>query len=78
MVMTYSVNDGWCVCAGLAGPANPLVSGAHLQHLSHMSDDEPLYDSVASDDDYAALAPLDFDVRRVRRLYLYSCTVNVL
>ena len=26
------------------------------RHGSQMSDDEPLYDSVASDDDYAALA----------------------
>lgn len=26
------------------------------KHGSQMSDDEPLYDSVASDDDYAALA----------------------
>uniref|UniRef100_A0A2A4J3E3 ARF GTPase-activating protein GIT1 C-terminal domain-containing protein n=1 Tax=Heliothis virescens TaxID=7102 RepID=A0A2A4J3E3_HELVI len=27
-----------------------------------MSDDEPLYDSVASDEDYAALAPINLDV----------------
>ena len=29
------------------------------KHGSQMSDDEPLYDSVASDDDYAALASTD-------------------
>ncbi|CAH2086866.1 unnamed protein product [Euphydryas editha] len=36
-------------------PFNPK----HLKYLSQMSDDEPLYDSVASDEDYAALAPMD-------------------
>lgn len=29
----------------------------HLERLSNLSDDEPLYDAVASDDDYAALTP---------------------
>lgn len=29
------------------------------KHGSQMSDDEPLYDSVASDDDYAALTSTD-------------------
>ncbi|XP_063620002.1 ARF GTPase-activating protein Git isoform X1 [Cydia splendana] len=46
----------------LMGPLNPLLSASHLKHVSHMSDDEPLYDSVASDDDYAALAPIDLDM----------------
>nr|XP_021185329.2 ARF GTPase-activating protein Git [Helicoverpa armigera] len=41
---------------------NPLLSASHLKHLSQMSDDEPLYDSVASDEDYAALAPINLDV----------------
>lgn len=41
---------------------NPLLSASHLKHFSQMSDDEPLYDSVASDEDYAALAPIDLDV----------------
>lgn len=27
----------------------------YLKQMTHLSDDEPLYDSVASDDDYAAL-----------------------
>lgn len=31
----------------------------HLERLSNLSDDEPLYDAVASDDDYAALTPLN-------------------
>ncbi|CAG9585824.1 unnamed protein product [Danaus chrysippus] len=47
---------------GLSGPSNPLLSATHLKHLSQMSDDEPLYDSVASDEDYAALAPIDLDM----------------
>ncbi|XP_034839909.1 ARF GTPase-activating protein Git isoform X1 [Maniola hyperantus] len=47
---------------GLAGPMNPLLSGGHLKHFSQMSDDEPLYDSVASDEDYAALAPIELDI----------------
>ncbi|XP_063359782.1 ARF GTPase-activating protein Git isoform X1 [Cydia amplana] len=46
----------------LMGPLNPLLSASHLKHVSQMSDDEPLYDSVASDDDYAALAPIDLDM----------------
>jgi len=29
------------------------------KHGSQVSDDEPLYDSVASDDDYAALTSMD-------------------
>jgi len=29
------------------------------KHGSQVSDDEPLYDSVASDDDYAALTSID-------------------
>ncbi|GLV34216.1 G protein-coupled receptor kinase interacting ArfGAP [Carabus blaptoides fortunei] len=32
-------------------------STSQLKHVSQMSDDEPLYDSVASDDDYALLSP---------------------
>ncbi|CAK1552641.1 unnamed protein product [Leptosia nina] len=47
---------------GLSGPINPLLSASHLKQISQMSDDEPLYDSVASDEDYAALAPCDLDV----------------
>ncbi|CAH0718751.1 unnamed protein product, partial [Brenthis ino] len=46
----------------LTGPMNPLLSASHLKHFSQMSDDEPLYDSVASDEDYAALAPIDLDM----------------
>ena len=30
---------------------------------SNLSDDEPLYDAVASDDDYAALAPVAQQVK---------------
>ncbi|XP_045785671.1 ARF GTPase-activating protein Git isoform X1 [Maniola jurtina] len=47
---------------GLAGPMNPLLAASHLKHFSQMSDDEPLYDSVASDEDYAALAPIELDI----------------
>lgn len=45
------------------GPSSlPSISNLKLQQQrserhSNMSDDEPLYDAVASDDDYAALAP---------------------
>ncbi|XP_026329180.1 ARF GTPase-activating protein GIT2 isoform X3 [Hyposmocoma kahamanoa] len=46
---------------------NPLLCASHLKHISQMSDDEPLYDSVASDDDYAALAPIDLDMNIVPR-----------
>ncbi|KAJ0180271.1 hypothetical protein K1T71_003675 [Dendrolimus kikuchii] len=46
----------------LTGPLNPLLSASHLKHISQMSDDEPLYDSVASDEDYAALVPVDLDM----------------
>lgn len=41
---------------------NPLLTAGHLKHMSQMSDDEPLYDSVASDDDYASLAPIKTDL----------------
>ncbi|GBP66573.1 ARF GTPase-activating protein GIT2 [Eumeta japonica] len=46
------------------GLPNPLLSASHLKHTSQVSDDEPLYDSVASDDDYAALAPIDIDMSK--------------
>ncbi|XP_048479426.1 ARF GTPase-activating protein Git [Plutella xylostella] len=36
-----------------------------LVRASHLSDDEPLYDSVASDDDYASLLPIDVDMRSI-------------
>ncbi|XP_068629723.1 ARF GTPase-activating protein Git [Battus philenor] len=49
----------------LGGAFNPLLSASHLKHMSQMSDDEPLYDSVASDDDYAALAPVDLEMTSV-------------
>ncbi|KAI8435350.1 hypothetical protein MSG28_003675 [Choristoneura fumiferana] len=45
------------VSAALLGVLSPPAS--RLLRASHASDDEPLYDSVASDDDYAALAPID-------------------
>ncbi|XP_013140687.1 PREDICTED: ARF GTPase-activating protein GIT2 [Papilio polytes] len=45
------------------GHLNPLLSASHMKHMSQMSDDEPLYDSVASDDDYAALTPIDLDLQ---------------
>lgn len=34
---------------------------------SNLSDDEPLYDAVASDDDYAALAPVAQQVKLLMR-----------
>lgn len=37
----------------------------HLERLSNLSDDEPLYDAVASDDDYAALTPLNQSVTSI-------------
>ncbi|XP_028038182.1 ARF GTPase-activating protein GIT2 isoform X2 [Bombyx mandarina] len=51
--------------AAMSGPLNPLLSASHLRHVSQMSDDEPLYDSVASDEDYAALAPIELDLSTV-------------
>ncbi|KAG7306970.1 hypothetical protein JYU34_007093 [Plutella xylostella] len=36
-----------------------------IVRASHLSDDEPLYDSVASDDDYASLLPVDVDMRSI-------------
>lgn len=33
-------------------------SGQLTQQAGNMSDDEPLYDAVASDDDYATLTPI--------------------
>ncbi|XP_041977492.1 ARF GTPase-activating protein GIT2 [Aricia agestis] len=52
---------------GLLNPA----AGA-LKHISQVSDDEPLYDSVASDDDYASLAPVDLN----QQLQLTSLDLN--
>lgn len=42
----------------LADPSINLFKKDELRHVSQISDDEPLYDSVASDDDYAALTPI--------------------
>lgn len=36
-------------------PQKGNVNVSYLKQMTHLSDDEPLYDSVASDDDYAAL-----------------------
>ncbi|CAG9783420.1 unnamed protein product [Diatraea saccharalis] len=47
------------------GASNPLSSGSHLRLISQVSDDEPLYDSVASDDDYAALLPEHLDITNI-------------
>ena len=38
-----------------------------LDRRSNLSDDEPVYDAVASDDDYAALAPVAQQVKLVRQ-----------
>lgn len=40
---------------GLTSKSNVKSIHHHLERLSNLSDDEPLYDAVASDDDYAAL-----------------------
>lgn len=42
---------------------NNIRKANKLKQFSHLSDDEPLYDSVASDDDYAALTPSVQNVR---------------
>lgn len=39
-------------------PANLAQLKNAAARESNLSDDEPLYDAVASDDDYAALAPV--------------------
>lgn len=38
-----------------------------VNRCSNLSDDEPVYDAVASDDDYAALAPVAQQVKLVRQ-----------
>lgn len=38
-----------------------------MKRCSNLSDDEPVYDAVASDDDYAALAPVAQQVKLVRQ-----------
>lgn len=50
--------------AQLKGTAS--VSGPAAR-ASNLSDDEPLYDAVASDDDYAALAPVAQQVKFLMR-----------
>lgn len=50
--------------AAPGGPQQP--AGAGPVRASQLSDDEPLYDSVASDEDYAHLTPLDLDVSILR------------
>ncbi|XP_045491809.1 ARF GTPase-activating protein Git [Colias croceus] len=60
----------------LTGPTNPLLSASHLRHLSQLSDDEPLYDSVASDDDYAALRELDMSALDPKAGETVSSTYN--
>lgn len=40
----------------------------HTDRQSNISDDEPLYDAVASDDDYAALVPAPQQVTFQRTL----------
>lgn len=42
---------------------NNMRKANKSKQFSHLSDDEPLYDSVASDDDYAALTPVVQNVR---------------
>lgn len=51
--------------AQLKNTAN--VAGAAAARESNLSDDEPLYDAVASDDDYAALAPVAQQVKFLMR-----------
>lgn len=46
---------------------NPNVAQLKKQRESNLSDDEPLYDAVASDDDYAALAPIAQKVKFSRQ-----------
>ncbi|KAL0893548.1 hypothetical protein ABMA27_013738 [Loxostege sticticalis] len=45
----------------LTGPLDAL----RLKRASQLSDDEPLYDSVASDDEYGARAPLHLDLSNI-------------
>lgn len=67
MVYYFTWNLNLNACFLLAVPSSgyvqqhPLLkkSGSQpTQDISNLSDDEPLYDAVASDDDYAQLTPL--------------------
>lgn len=51
---------------------NQLRSAAARE--SNLSDDEPLYDAVASDDDYAALAPV---AQQVKFLFRQKAVVGL-
>lgn len=60
------------------GPSSlPSISNLKLQaqrsdRHSNCSDDEPLYDAVASDDDYAALAPAQQVIARIKNFKMNS------
>lgn len=43
---------------GIGNINQQAKNGSMLQRDSNLSDDEPLYDAVASDDDYATLMPV--------------------
>lgn len=49
----------------LTSLSNAKTQHHHLERLSYLSDDEPLYDAVASDDDYAAISPLNSSLASV-------------
>lgn len=46
------------------------------QRESNLSDDEPLYDAVASDDDYAALAPIGQQVKKAKQKSLKNHSIG--
>lgn len=46
------------------------------QRESNLSDDEPLYDAVASDDDYAALAPIGQQVKKAKQKSLKNYSIG--
>lgn len=51
----------------IESPLPPNIMQLKTQRESNLSDDEPLYDAVASDDDYAALAPVAQQVTNLRQ-----------
>lgn len=64
------------------GPsAIPSISNLKLQHHrmernSNLSDDEPLYDAVASDDDYATLTPTGLPTMHQQVMHLKTFKMN--
>lgn len=60
----------------LSSISNAIAQHHHLERLSNFSDDEPLYDAVASDDDYAQIAPLNASAASVAQQQVMSMSIH--